>query len=160
MARSRRGGAAALPQEALDPGVFERMEGHHGEPAARHQHPLGRGQTAIQFAQFVVDRDAQRLKRAGGGIEPGLAGRDRRAHDRRQFAGAADRAALPSGDNRPGDTPGEALLAERADELGQRILRELRDEIGGIGPGIAHAHVERAIEAERKPPFGAIELYR
>ncbi len=38
-------------------------KGHHGEPAARPQQPLGGGQRLGQFVEFVVDRDAQRLKR-------------------------------------------------------------------------------------------------
>ena len=90
------------------------MEGDDGEPSARHQHPLGTGQTAIQFSEFVVDRDAQRLKGTGGGVEPGLARRDRRAHDSRKLAGAADRAFLPSSDDRPGNADTVATNVGRA----------------------------------------------
>ena len=49
------------------------MKGDDRQPAARHQQPLGAGEAALQLAEFVVHRDAQRLKGAGGRIETGLA---------------------------------------------------------------------------------------
>ena len=47
------------------------MEAHDREPAAGAQHALGRGQGGNEFAEFVVDGDAQRLERAGRRVRVG-----------------------------------------------------------------------------------------
>ncbi len=152
--------AAALAQKRFYASVLERVKRNHRETAARHQQPLGGGQSAIQFAQFVVDRNAQRLKRAGSRIEPGLTCRDRGAHDLGQLAGAANRRMLARRDDRPRDAAGEALLAERADHPGQLVLGKPGDEVGRALPLRAHAHVERSVEPERKAALRGIELQR
>ncbi len=54
----------AAREELFDDPVFERMEGHDNEPAAVSQHALRRREPFDQFAQFVIDGDAQRLKAA------------------------------------------------------------------------------------------------
>src|SRR5690242_2373372 len=59
----------AVADEALDDAILERMEGHDDEPAARLQHPFRRDQRARELAELVVDVDAQRLERAGGGVD-------------------------------------------------------------------------------------------
>ncbi len=155
-------GAVSLrsPQEVLDPPVFERMERHDGEPPARHQQPLGRLQTAVELAELVVDGDAQRLKGAGRRVEPGLDSRHRGADDVGELEGALDRLALSRRDDGSGDPAGKALLAEVADQAGEIVLGKDGDEIGGALPGSAHAHVERPVQAKRKPASGAVELDR
>ena len=61
------GAAAARPaacgHELLDDAVLEGMEGDDGEPPAGPQDALGAVQRAHQFAEFVVDGDAQGLER-------------------------------------------------------------------------------------------------
>ncbi len=61
-------GFAALDQERLDDAVLKRVEGHHHQPAAGLENAFGGGERRDQFAQFVVDEDAQRLKRARRGV--------------------------------------------------------------------------------------------
>ncbi len=61
--------------------------------------------------------------------------------------GARDRAGMP-------------LLAERSDDGGEVALGGLRHHVGGARPVAAHAHVERAVEAERKAALGLVELHR
>ena len=87
MARWRRRAARAGAHEFLDRAVLQRMERHHGEAATRRQHLLGSGEAAFELAQFVVDRDAQRLEDARGGIAlvPGC-GADRAAYDPTKMA--------------------------------------------------------------------------
>src|SRR4051812_24472395 len=53
-----------------------------------------------------------------------------------------------------------ALLAEDIDDVGEIRLRCRSDYIGGARPVLAHAHVERSVEAEREAALGLIELHR
>ena len=53
-----------------------------------------------------------------------------------------------------------ALLAEQVDDVGEIALGCLRDDVGGARPVAAHAHVERAVEAEREAALGLVELHR
>ena len=62
VARAAGGAPGAGREELLDDPVLERMEGHDHEPPAGLQHPLGRVQRAHEFAEFVIDGDAQRLE--------------------------------------------------------------------------------------------------
>ena len=55
-------------EELLDDPILERMEGHHGEPPAGLEQPLGRDKAAKQLAELVVDRDAQGLEGPGRGM--------------------------------------------------------------------------------------------
>ncbi len=71
MARAA-GLARTVGDEALDDAVLQRMEGDDGEPAARLQRALGRKQRAREFAEFVVDEDAQRLEDARRRMDPVL----------------------------------------------------------------------------------------
>ena len=127
-------GAASLRRRRkfLTRRVFERVERHDGEPAARHQQPLGGGEPAIELAELVVDRDAQRLKRAGRRIEPGLALRHRRAHDLGQLAGAADRPALRARRRWRG-RPAAAKRSSPSARISSASSssEQARDEIGG-----------------------------
>ena len=53
----------------LDAPVFQRVEADHGRPPARPQALRQCRQQALQGAQFVVDRDPQRLKHPRGGVD-------------------------------------------------------------------------------------------
>ena len=64
MARAARRAAGASGEELLHDAVFERMERHDHEASAGLQHALGRMQRAHQFAELVVDGDAQALEHA------------------------------------------------------------------------------------------------
>ena len=131
MARSARRGAAAPPQKILDPPIFERMERHDCEPAARHQQPLGRAEPAIELAELVVDRDAQRLKGAGRRIEArlgsGTAARTIWASSRvRRIGAAAGAATIARAIRRAKRSSPNSRISR-----GKLILGRRRDEIGG-----------------------------
>ena len=73
MPRSLRLTARALDQELLDDTVLEGMERDDDEAAAWFQDPLCRSKPRTQFAQFIVDVNAERLERAGCGMTAILA---------------------------------------------------------------------------------------
>ena len=62
--------------------------------------------------------------------------------------------------DRARDVAGEALLAERRDDLREVALGGRIDQIGRARARAAHAHVERAVVAEREAALGLIELHR
>ena len=120
MARHRRPRRCAARRNDFDPSVLERVKRNHRETAARHQQPLGGGQSAVQFAQFIVDRDAQRLKGAGRRVEPRFAASgSRRARSRPARRCGESARCCARRDDGARDPAGKALLAERADQLGQ-----------------------------------------
>ena len=54
-----------LVHEVLDDAVFEGMIADHYQPPAAMQKVPGGSQSGLQFFQFVIDGDAQRLKHSG-----------------------------------------------------------------------------------------------
>src|SRR5438874_8615059 len=119
MARAERRAGTARAQEILDAAVLERMEGDHREPATWFEQSLGSGKAALEFAKLVVDRDADRLERAGRRIDAAGLGRHDPADDRRELAGAPDRPLGAGGLDGAGDAPREAFLAIKIDEVGE-----------------------------------------
>ena len=55
MARALRRGAGAIAQELLHPAILERMKRHHGEPSARRQQLLRRGDFSSRIADLAVE---------------------------------------------------------------------------------------------------------
>src|SRR5205823_3204088 len=90
----------------------------------------------------------------------GFALRDRGAYDIGEFAGAANGSTPARRDDGSCDAPCVAFLAEITDQLGEIALLETGYQIGGARPIPSHAHVERAVEAERKAAVGIVELLR
>src|SRR5204863_7365227 len=70
---ARRAEAVGRPaaEGVLHPPILERVVGEHGEPAARTEHAIAVGEEALELAQLVVHRHADRLEAAGCGMEPG-----------------------------------------------------------------------------------------
>ena len=135
MARAARRRAGAGDEVILDDAVFQRMEGHHHQPAARPQQALGGGEGAGQLDQLVVDEDAQRLEGAGRRVHP----RPRRAADDAgdevgEVERRLERLLLAPLADRPGDDARAALLAERRDDAGEVALVVGVDDIGADGP--------------------------
>ena len=114
----------------------------------------------MQFVEFRVDEDSQALERArrrmnlvrfashhlADDIGQRLRGRDRRFLARRHD-GACHGA-------------GMALFAEDIDDVGEIGLGGLGNDIRRRRPVVAHPHVERAAEPERKAALGLVELHR
>ncbi len=137
------------------------MKGHHDQPPARLERAFRRFETAQQLAEFVVDGDAQRLKRAGRGMRrlarPG--GRDAGDHVG-QLARRDVGRAHAVGDDGAGDAPRRALLAEIIEDVGDRLFVVFAQDVGGAAPNAFHAHVERRVLAEREAAGGLVELHR
>src|SRR5207244_13605409 len=53
-----------------------------------------------------------------------------------------------------------SFLAKEGKDRAELPLGSERDDIRGARPGTAHAHVERALEAEREAALGFFELHR
>ena len=89
-------------------------------------------------------------------MTPGLHRRMDRAgtrmHDPRDDVGertrGADRRLAPVRNNGAGNGAGVTLFAQRGDDGSKVALGGVRDHIGRTRPVAAHAHVERAVEAE------------
>ncbi len=113
-----------------------------------------------QFVQFLVDRDAQRLKRPRGRMDFADSCR-RGAGDDFAPAGRGQNRRLGAlGDDGAGDSPRGALLAIKIKDVGERLRLQFIDQIGGAAPGPLHAHVERPVEAEGKAALRLVELHR
>ena len=137
------------------------MERHHGKPAAGAQDALGRRKRRREFVQFLIHEQPQRLKRARRRMDrAGL-----RAHDApddgrraRRWCGSDASAARR--------TMARATAREcRSSPRRKMTLARSRSEMfaitsAALGPVRAHAHVERAVVAERKSALGLIELHR
>jgi hypothetical protein len=160
VSRGSRRHVAAPAQELLDPAIFERVKRHHGEPAAGRQQLLGRGEPAIELAQFIVHGDPQGLKCPGCRILPGLGLRDDGADDIRELCGALDRPTLSCRGDRAGDPAGKPLFAKRTNKLGKVGLRQGRHQVRSAQSVAAHPHIERAVGAEREAAFRRVELGR
>ena len=134
------------------------MERHHRQPPAGAQQLLGGGKTRLQFVEFGVDVDADRLERARGGVL-GRAGPmpQRLADDVRQFAGGGQR---PRRHNRASDAARLALLAITEQHVGDGALVRGIDEIGGAGTFTLHPHVERSVAGKGEAARGLVELHR
>jgi hypothetical protein len=137
------------------------MESHRREPAARFEESLGGGKAAHELAKLVVDRNAQGLegarrrmghlaapRRGDAGDEPGKLERRRK------------RLRWPVGDDGAGDAARGPLLAEVIEDVGDRRLVLVAEDVGGRAPLALHAHVERRVEPERKPAPRLVELHR
>ena len=63
-------------------------------------------------------------------------------------------------DDRARDRTRVALFAQRGDDGGEIALAGARDDVGRARAVAPHAHVERAVEPERKSARGLVELHR
>ena len=124
------------------------------------QRAFGSGKRRSELIQLFIHEDAQRLKGAGGGMDPVRTRVHDASYDVGQRAGGEDRAFGAGADNGAGDRAGMPLLAERSDDGGEVALGSLRHHVGCARPGFAHAHVERAVQAERKSAVGLVKLHR
>ena len=98
--------------------------------------------------------------RVAGWMSPGAHAHDARQRYRRApaWCGSAPRCAPR--DDCARHRAGVALLAQRRDDGGKIALGQLRRPRRRRWPGRAHAHVERAVEPERKAALGLVELHR
>src|SRR3974390_645318 len=135
------------------------MEGDHDKAPMRAQHALGCFESARKLSQFVVHIEPKRLERARGRVDRlGQRGRPQSLCDHfGEFSRARDR---PRGDYGAGETARKFLLAQGCDDVRELRFVHRVDDVGGRRAFKAHAHVERAIETERKSALGFVELER
>ena len=117
-------------------------------------------QRALDLAEFVVHPDAQRLEAARRRIDAGAVRRQHAADDGGEPAGRGDRRLGARGHDGARDAARRALLAEFEQQIGQLAFRQRIDQIGGGRAAAAHAHVQRAVGAEREAARRVIELER
>ncbi len=118
---------------------------------------LGGVQRGDQFAQLVIDENAQRLERARRRMNIARARAHHRGDDVGQRRGGADRRLRARLDDGAGDGARMTLLAEQENDIGEIALARAGDDIGRARALAAHAHVERPVEAEGK---SALRRYR
>ena len=141
------------------------MEGNDRDAPARLQPAEDGVEEPFQFADLVVDRHAQRLKRARGGVVPGLGPPCRRIgalHKSRQFPGGFDGLAHPRLHDGPRDTPGLRIFPVAFDDVLQilklgPIHKAAHRQFLGI---TVHAHIEGPIGVEAETAFRRIDLER
>ena len=114
-----------------------------------------------ELVELLVDEDAQRLERARRRMDlAGLARapRGRRCRRARWWCaiGASSRAATMARATAREcrSSPSWKMMSARSRSDG------LRHHVGGARAVAAHAHVERAVEAEREAALGLVELHR
>ena len=164
--RLRRADAAATlrGEEPLDDAVLERVVGQDDDPSARTQQVHGGGEALLERVELLVDRDPQRLEDARGRVDPAadarVGGRDA-LDERRQLLGGLDRGRLAGGDDGLGDLPRGRLLAVLAEQRGQLVGGERREQLRGRHAARrVEAHVERPAGAEAEAPLAVGQLER
>ena len=151
---------ATLGEEILDDAVFQRMERDHHEPATRLEHALGRGQRGLKLVELFVDEDAQGLERPRRRMNITGLGANHPADEIGERARGRERRLPAVRDDGAGDAARMPLLAEEIDDVGEIAFRGARDDVGRGRSRLPHAHVERAVETERKAAAGLVELHR
>ena len=63
-------------------------------------------------------------------------------------------------DDRARHRAGVPLFAESRDDRGEIAFARTRNDCGSARAIVPHAHIERTVEAKRKPALGLIELHR
>ena len=138
------------------------MEADHPKQPPRHQPIGGPLQQLVEHPEFVVDRNAQGLEAAGGGMDaaaPGLGGIATGHHIgqfRRSLTWATPGAELL---DLAGNPPRQPLLAIGVNQIGQIGFLEPGDQRGGrFTPLRVHSHIEGPISSETEAPLGHIQL--
>src|SRR5258708_7820167 len=132
------------------------MERHNGKAPLRLQNAFGSLQSALEFAQLIINRYAQRLEGARGGMDFLRVAAENAFGDAGKIAGPRDRSPR---DDSARDGFGAFLFAVSAQDIGECIFRERIDQIGsGLALVLVHAHAERPISAEGKAARTLIKL--
>src|SRR3954470_13217454 len=149
-----------LHKEVLDYSIFQGMKRHNYEPPARLQHALGRGQRQVQFVQFLIDKNAKRLKRPRGRVDFPRLRPHHTGDDVGQHTGGLDGRLLTRRNDGARDGAGTALFAEDVDDVRENDLVGFRDDIRRGWTVVTHSHIQRTIEPKREAAFALVELHR
>ena len=141
------------------------MERNDGQPAAGLDNRLGGAEPALEFGQFVVDLNSERLKGAGGGVDllvatASLLRPGDSAYDVGKPSGGFDRRLGARGDDGARNAPGQPLFAIGIDDVGQLVFLYRVHQVGGAWARFVHAHIEGAVLGEREPARRIVDLHR
>ena len=137
------------------------MKRHDRKATAGLEQPLRGAKAAHEFAELVVDRDAQRLKGARRGMGELAAPRRRDPRDHPgELQRRGERLCLAVGDDGARDPARGALLAEMKQNVGDRRLVLVAQDVGGRTAAASHAHIEGRVEAQREAARRLVELHR
>src|SRR5438874_1875732 len=125
-------------------------------PAARTEPAIAVGEKALELAQLVVHRHADRLEAAGCGMQPGPSASEDAADHARELARRAEGTGARDGARQ---RAGARLLAEGGQDAGELALGPLVHDLGGarVAAGV-HAHVERGVDPEAEAARRIVEL--
>jgi hypothetical protein len=152
--------AAAVLEAALDDAVLERVEGDHAEAGAAGEAAADRVEAALERAELVVHRDAERLEDAGRRVAA-TGARDDVRDGVGEVAGGAEGTVAADVHEMGHDADGGVFLAVFAEDADEFLGRLLVHDVGGRARGVgAHAHIERAVVLEREAAGGGVELVR
>jgi hypothetical protein len=158
-----RAAARAGGEHRLGDPVLEGVVGEHGDPSADGEGVDGGGEGTLPYAQFVVDRDTQRLEGPLARVPAGAlrSGGDGGGEQLDELGRCGDGADGSLGEDRAGDPRGESLLAVVTQD--PRQLRGIRSgqQIGrALSAALIHPHVERPVEAVGEAAPAVVELQR
>lgn len=158
-------------QMALHDRVLQRMERNRHQPTGFPQVMSGQQHSVVDFVQFVVDEDAQRLEGFGGQVRrtPDLVNRSEvvaeagRNQVGQLLGGAQFTQRIAHIDDGSGNLLGVLLFAVDLEDSGEIRFVDARQDVGGrrlIGDALlVHAHVERTVFGDGKAAFRPIELH-
>ena len=136
------------------------MKGDHRHPASRTKGFQTVGQTVLQFAQLIVDRDSQSLKGTRGRIGLSRFFENDFIYDFRELPGCFYRLLLPRFNDSGCNLARFALFAELINQVGQLFFAVCIDDICRRQAGTGHPHVQSGVFAVRKAALGLINLHR
>jgi hypothetical protein len=117
--------------------------------------------TKIADARFdFAGMRAKRLEAPGRGVVARTIRRQHRPDDLREAAGGFDWCQETGSDNGMGDAARRPLFPQFVQQVRQGAFRQRVHEVGGARPMFSHAHVERAVVAERDAPLRVVDLER
>ncbi len=118
---------------------------------------------ALESAELVVERDADRLERARGGMDAGTPRLTPRVcrDERRQLPRRRKRRRCTRADDRGRDLPSARLFAVTKQNVDELLLRYSREPLGSRRTvGAVHAHVQRSVVRETEAARRFIQLRR
>jgi hypothetical protein len=153
---------ALPPHELLDDPVLERMKRDHDQAAIRAQHFDRLGQGLGQDGEFIVHRDAQRLKcprrRMRSAPAPTA---DRLLDEIGEVFCRLDRVFLPAFHDRASDTPRLPFLPESPQDICEvRFVEGGNQTARRTSRFRVETHVQRAVGLKREPPLLGVQLKR
>ena len=123
--------APVLPERPFHDPVLERVVREHDHAASGSEEVDRLRQGGGELLDLPVDRDAERLERPTRGVGAPRTSSHGAHDDAGQLVRAHDRRARARANDGRGDPARLGLLAVLEDQIGELLLRQLVDEVGG-----------------------------